>query len=56
VRGDIEVRLVAEKASELEDLVRRTTFDEEQVAEVAREPERVQHELGLEGAGDPAEG
>jgi segregation and condensation protein A len=56
VRGDIEVRLVAEKASELEDLVRRTTFDEEQVAEVAREPELVQHELGLEGAGDPAEG
>jgi segregation and condensation protein A len=56
VKGDIEVRLVAEKASELEDLVRRTTFDEEQVAEVAREPELVQHELGLEGAGDPAEG
>jgi segregation and condensation protein A len=56
VKGDIEVRLVAEKAGELEDLVRRTTFDEEQVAEVAREPELVQHELGLEGAGDPAEG
>jgi segregation and condensation protein A len=55
-KGDIEVRLVAEKAGELEDLVRRTTFDEEQVAEVAREPELVQHELGLEAAGDPAEG
>jgi len=47
-RGAIEIRLRQDRVAELDDVVRRTRFDEEQEAEPAPAP--VQAELDLEGA------
>lgn len=49
-RADIEVRVRAERAAELEDVVRNTRFDEE-VPATAPEPLPVQGELELSGNG-----
>ncbi len=47
-RGEIQIRVRAERAAELEDVVRQTRFDEEEPAPAAAVPVPVQLDLGRE--------
>src|SRR5204863_5943271 len=58
-RGEIEIQLRAERAGDLDDLLRRTHFDQEEPANgangAAGDVTPVQHDLGLEGEDDPSQ-
>lgn len=55
-RADIEIRLRPERAAELDDVVRKTRFDEEEPPAEPKPPEPVQQKLPIELEGELDEG